>query len=267
LERPTLPKQQGLSYIDSHTHIYAKAFNEDRAEVLERAWEGGVWRLYMPNIDVASIDLMLETELRFPQCIPMMGLHPCSVEKKFESQLYIMEDWLGKRPFAAIGEIGLDLYWEKELFAQQQEAFRIQVGWAKQKGLPVVIHTREAMPQTLALLEELQDGSLRGVLHCFTGTLEEAQKALALGFHLGIGGVATFKNGGQDAVIPHMPLERLLLETDSPYLAPVPYRGKRNSPEYIPLIAKRVAELSKKNESDIAEATTAASLSLFNEHV
>lgn len=267
MERPDIQNQQGLKYIDSHAHIYAKAFNEDRAEVLERAGEKGVYRLYMPNIDVASIDEMLETELRYPQCVPMMGLHPCSVQKDFERQLYIMEDWLGKRNFAAVGEIGLDLYWDKSFIAQQKEAFRIQVKWAKEHNLPVVIHTREAMPQTLELLEELQDGTLRGVLHCFTGNLEEAQKAITLGFYLGIGGVATFKNGGLDAVLPHVPLERLLLETDSPYLAPVPHRGKRNSPEYIPLIASRVAELVNKEVAEIAEITTAASLSLFQEHV
>ncbi|EMR00906.1 TatD family hydrolase [Cesiribacter andamanensis] len=267
MERPKLPKQSALSYIDSHAHIYSKAFDEDRAQVLERAAELGVYRLYMPNIDVPSIDQMLETELRYPQCVPMMGLHPCSVQKDFERQLYTMEDWLGRRSFAAIGEIGLDLYWDKSLFEQQKEAFRIQVGWAKQKGLPVVIHTREAMPQTLELLEELQDGQLQGVLHCFTGTLEEAQKALALGFYLGIGGVATFKNGGLDAVIPHIPLQKLVLETDSPYLAPVPHRGKRNSPEYIPIVARRVAELCKTSEADIAQASTAATLSLFQAHV
>lgn len=256
-----------MNYIDSHTHIYAKAFDDDRAQVLERAGELGVYRLYMPNIDVDSIDAMLETELRYPQCIPMMGLHPCSVEKDFERQLYIMEDWLSKRSFAAVGEIGVDLYWDKTFFEQQQEAFRIQVKWAKEHQLPVVIHTREAMPQTLALLEELQDGTLQGVLHCFTGTLEEAQKAVALGFYLGIGGVATFKNGGLDAVLPHVPLNRLLLETDSPYLAPVPHRGKRNSPEYVPIVATRVAELVKKEVAEIAEITTASSLSLFEKNV
>lgn len=221
----------------------------------------------MPNVDVASIDAMLETEMRYPQCTPMMGLHPCSVAKDFERQLYTMEEWLNKRSFAAVGEIGLDLYWDKTWYEQQQEAFRIQVGWAKEKGLPVVIHTRDAMPQTLELLEKLQDGQLKGVLHCFTGTLEEAQKAVALGFYLGIGGVATFKNGGLDKVLPHIPLEKLLLETDSPYLAPVPHRGKRNSSEYIPLVAQRVAELMKTELEVVAATTTANTLTLFGAHV
>ena len=254
-------------YIDSHTHIYSDSFKEDRAEVLEKAAEGGVTKLYMPNVDVASIDAMLEAELKFKQCVAMMGLHPCSVGKDFERQLYIMEDWLNKRSFAAVGEIGLDLYWDKSWFEQQKEALRIQAGWAKEKGLPVVIHTRDAMPQTLELLEQLQDGELRGVLHCFTGTLEEAQKAIELGFYLGIGGVATFKNGGLDKVLPHISLDKLLLETDSPYLAPVPYRGKRNSPEYIPIVARRVAELMEKELEEVAAITTANTENLFNQHV
>lgn len=254
-------------YTDSHTHIYSEAFKDDRAEVIERADSLGVTRLYMPNVDVESIDAMLEAEQRYPQCIAMMGLHPCSVGKDFERQLYVMEEWLNKRPFVAIGEIGLDLYWEKSFYEQQKEALRIQAGWAKEKGLPVVIHTRDAMEQTLAQLEALQDGALTGVLHCFTGTLAEAQKAIELGFYLGIGGVATFKNGGLDKVLPHISPDRILLETDSPYLAPVPHRGKRNSPEYIPLIARRVADLMQLPIEEVAQKTTANTLSLFKTNV
>ncbi len=267
MERPKLPEQPGLTYIDSHVHIYSDSFKEDRAAVIERADELGVKKLYMPNVDVTSIDAMLEAELRYPQCTAMMGLHPCSVGKDFERQLYIMEDWLNKRPFVAVGEIGIDLYWDKTWFEQQKEALRVQAGWAKAKGLPVVIHTRDAMPQTLELLEELQDGQLQGVLHCFTGSLEEANKAIALGFYLGIGGVATFKNGGLDKVLPHITPDRLLLETDGPYLAPVPHRGKRNSPEYIPLIARRVADLMEKGVQEIAEVTTANTQKLFTPNV
>lgn len=254
-------------YTDSHTHIYSEAFKDDRAEVIERADSLGVTRLYMPNVDVESIDAMLEAEQRYPQCIAMMGLHPCSVGKDFERQLYVMEEWLNKRPFVAIGEIGLDLYWEKSFYEQQKEALRIQAGWAKEKGLPVVIHTRDAMEQTLAQLEALQDGALTGVLHCFTGTLAEAQKAIELGFYLGIGGVATFKNGGLDKVLPHISPDRILLETDSPYLAPVPHRGKRNSPEYIPLIARRVVDLMQLPIEEVAQKTTANTLSLFKTNV
>lgn len=256
-----------MIYIDSHTHIYSDSFKDDREAVIERARELGVSKLYMPNVDEASIDAMLEAEHRYPQCIPMMGLHPCSVGKDFERQLYIVEDWLNKRSFVAVGEIGIDLYWDKNWLEQQQEALRIQLRWAKQKGLPVVIHTRDAMQETLELLEQEQDGMLRGVLHCFTGNLEEANKAIALGFYLGIGGVATFKNGGLDAVLPHVTLEKLLLETDSPYLAPVPYRGKRNSPEYIPVVARRVAELMKKELYEVAAVTTANTNKLFSTNV
>ncbi len=254
-------------YIDSHTHIYSDAFKADRAEVIEKAEGLGVKRLFMPNVDASSIDAMLEAELRYPQCIAMMGLHPCSVEKDFERQLYVMETWLNKRKFVAVGEIGLDLYWDKSFYEQQTEALRIQVGWAKEKKIPVVIHTRDAMPQTLEQLEALQDDKLTGVLHCFTGTLAEAQKAIALGFYLGIGGVATFKNGGLDKVLPHISLDRILLETDSPYLAPVPHRGKRNSPEYIPLVARRVAELMQVEIEEVAQKTTANTLSLFKANV
>lgn len=267
MEKPPVSEQPGLIYLDSHTHIYSESFKEDRAAVIERASELGVAKLYMPNVDVNSIDAMLEAELRYPQCVPMMGLHPCSVEKDFERQLYVIEEWLNKKNFVAVGEIGLDLYWDKSWYEQQQEALRIQLRWAKAKGLPVVIHTRDAMPQTLELLEQEQDGQLKGVLHCFTGTLEEAQKAIALGFYLGIGGVATFKNGGLDKVLPHVPLDRLLLETDSPYLAPVPHRGKRNSPEYIPLLARRVAELINQQLPEVAAITTANTKALFDQHV
>lgn len=254
-------------YIDSHTHIYSDAFKDDRAEVIERADSLGVTRLYMPNVDVESIDAMLEAEQCYIQCVAMMGLHPCSVGKDFERQLYVMEEWLNKRFFIAVGEIGLDLYWEKSFYEQQKEALRIQAGWAKEKGLPVVIHTREAMEQTLEQLEALQDGKLSGVLHCFTGTLAEAQKAIELGFYLGIGGVATFKNGGLDKVLPHISPDRILLETDSPYLAPVPHRGKRNAPEYIPLIARRVADLMQLPIEEVAEKTTANTHRLFQTNV
>lgn len=254
-------------YIDSHTHIYSDSFKDDRPDVIERADSLGVKRLYMPNVDVESIDAMLEAEQRYTQCVAMMGLHPCSVGKDFERQLYIMEEWLNRRSFVAVGEIGLDLYWDKSFYEQQKEALYIQASWAKEKGLPVVIHTRDAMEQTLVQLEALQDGKLTGVLHCFTGTLAEAQKAIELGFYLGIGGVATFKNGGLDKVLPHISPDRILLETDSPYLAPVPHRGKRNSPEYIPLIARRVADLMQLPLEEVAEKATANTISLFKTYV
>jgi TatD DNase family protein len=250
--------------VDSHAHIYAEQFKEDRDAALDRAFAAGVRTIVMPNIDHTSIDVMLETEARHPQqCHAMMGLHPCSVGKHFERELYQVEEWLGKRPFAAVGECGIDLYWDKSFLAQQQEALRIQLDLAKKHQLPIVLHTRDAFAETAALVEAAQDGSLRGVFHCFSGTREEAERAIKVGFKLGIGGVATFKNGGLDQVLPHIGLEHLLLETDCPYLAPVPHRGKRNEPSYLPLVARRVAELMKKDVEEVAEATTRAAQELF----
>ena len=178
-------------------------------------------------------------------CFPMMGLHPCSVKKDFERELYIVEDWLSKRRFSAVGEIGTDLYWDKTFFEQQKEAFMIQVSWAKKYGLPIVIHCRESIDETIELVEQMQDGNLRGIFHCFSGTAEQAKRITKLGFYLGIGGVVTFKNGGLDKVIPEIDLEHMVLETDSPYLAPVPHRGKRNEPCYIPLVAKQNCRIKK----------------------
>lgn len=251
-------------FVDTHAHIYAEEFNKDRTDMLARASAAGVQKIYMPNIDHTSIDAMLELESRSQgQCIAMMGLHPCYVKKGFERELYEVEAWLGRRKFAAIGEIGTDLYWDKTLWDEQQEAFIIQVNWAKQHDLPVVIHCRESIDQTIALVEQLQDGRLTGIFHCFGGTVEQAQKIIKLGFLLGIGGVATFKKAGLDTVLPALSLEHLVLETDSPYLAPVPHRGKRNEPSYIPLVANRIAEIKQCPVEDVRAATTRNALSLF----
>jgi len=254
-----------LIFIDSHAHIYADTFAPDRNETIRKATEAGVEQILMPNIDHTSIDIMLRTESDHPTtCLAMMGLHPCSVQKNFESELYEVENWLSKRKFLAIGESGIDLYWDKTLLAQQQEALRIQVRWAKQYQIPIVLHTREAFAEVFEIIEQEQDGSLTGVFHCFSGSLEEAEKVRKLGFYLGLGGVVSFKNGGLDKIIPDIDLDRVLLETDCPYLAPVPYRGKRNEPAYLPLIAQRIAELKKINLSEVAQITTANTQKLFN---
>ena len=254
-----------MEYIDSHAHIYLSKFDSDRDEIISACSENGITKIYMPNIDVESIDRMLEAEHRYPEvCIPMMGLHPCDVDREFEKQLYIMEEWLNNRPFSAIGETGLDLYWDKSFFDHQKEALRIQINWAKEKGMPIVLHCRESIEETINIVEELNDDNLTGIFHCFTGSLEQAQKIIQMGFLLGIGGVATFKNGGLDKVLPSIGLDSLVLETDSPYLAPVPYRGKRNSPEYIPLIARRVAVLTESSEGKTAGITTANARKLFS---
>jgi len=254
-----------FTYIDSHAHIYAEAFAADRNDAVRKAMDAGVKQILMPNIDHTSIEVMLQTESDHPEiCLAMMGLHPCSVQKNFEQELYALENWLGKRKFIAIGEAGIDLYWDKTFLAQQQEALRIQVQWAKQYQVPIVLHTREAFSEVYDIIEQEQDGSLTGVFHCFSGTPAEAEKVIKLGFYLGIGGVVTFKNGGLDKVIPDIPLDNILLETDCPYLAPVPYRGKRNEPAYIPLIAQRLAELKNEKLTLVAQKTTANTQKLFN---
>jgi TatD DNase family protein len=254
--------------IDTHAHIYSDKFAGDRDAMLERAFEQGLSRIYMPNIDHTSIDGMLELEEQYPgKCFAMMGLHPCSVDAKFEKELYIVEEWLGKRDFVGVGEMGIDLYWDKTYLEQQREAFRIQAGWAKQYKRPLIIHTRESMGETIALLEELADESLFGIVHCFTGNLDEAKQIIELGFHLGIGGVATFKKGGLDKVIPHIDLKHLVLETDSPYLAPTPHRGKRNEPAYVNLVAQKVAGYKALTVEEVETQTDQNALALFGELV
>jgi len=253
-------------WIDTHAHIYSPEFDLDREDVLSHCTDIGIKKIYMPNVDHTSVDAMLELEHKRPaQCIAMMGLHPCSVKKDFEKELYRVEGWLSKRKFAAVGEMGTDLYWDKTFWEQQKEAFRIQVAWAKRYELPIVIHCRESVDETIELLAPLLDGKLKGVFHCFSGTFDQAKKISSMGFYLGLGGVSTFKNGGMDKVIPDLELENIVLETDSPYLAPVPHRGKRNTPEYIPLIATKVSDLKKITVEELMRITTANALRLFNQ--
>ena len=255
-----------MNLIDTHAHIYSTKFDADRDQVIQEIRAAGVERIYMPNVDVETIDRMLECESRYGDlCIPMMGLHPCDVKADYQQQLYVMEDWLSKRSFAAIGEIGTDLYWDKTTFEIQKEALNIQIAWAKIHALPIVLHCRESIDETIEIIEKAQDGTLTGIFHCFTGTLAQAQKIIQLGFLLGIGGVSTYKNGGMDLVLPFLSLENLVLETDAPYLAPVPKRGKRNTPAYLPVIAQRVGDLLQTSAQEVALATKANALNLFKE--
>jgi TatD DNase family protein len=255
-----------MNLIDTHAHIYSSKFDSDRDEIIEEIRQTGIERIYMPNVDVETIESMLECESKYGGlCIPMMGLHPCDVKEDFEQQLYIMEDWLNKRSFAAVGEIGTDLYWDKSAFERQKEALKIQIAWAKDRNLPVVLHCRESIDETIEIIEKAQDGTLKGIFHCFTGNLEQAKKIIKLGFLLGIGGVATYKNGGLDQVIPFIGMENLVLETDAPYLAPVPYRGRRNTPAYLPAIAQRVGDLLMVSSDEVAKVTKSNALKLFKE--
>jgi TatD DNase family protein len=251
-------------YIDTHAHLYSDEFKADRDDMIRMAQDAQVQKFVLPNVDHSSIDGMMELEMKYSQiCYATMGLHPCSVKKDFQKELYIVEDWLSKRRFTAIGEMGTDMYWDKTLWNEQVEAFKIQVGWAKKYQLPIIIHCRETLDETIKLVEDLQDGKLTGVFHCFGGTLVQAEKISKLNFHIGIGGVATFKKSGLDQTLPDVPADRIVLETDSPYLAPTPHRGKRNEPSYIPLIAQKIAELKKMSASDIQDQTTKNAFNLF----
>ena len=253
-----------MPLIDTHAHIYTEEFDLDRDDMLRRCEDEGIDKIFMPNVDHASIDRMMEVELKHPnRCVSMMGLHPCSVKKEFEKELYLVEQWLHKRKFAAIGEMGTDLHWDKTFWGQQQEAFNIQVNWAKQFNLPIVIHSRESIDETIQLLEPHLNGKLTGIFHCFSGNLEQAKKIIAMGFYLGIGGVVTFKNGGLDKVLPEVDIKHLVLETDSPYLAPVPHRGKRNEPAYLSLIVQKIAELKKIETQEVQDSTTDNTFKIF----
>lgn len=250
--------------IDTHAHIYAEQFNEDIEHVLERAHEHGIEKIVMPNIDHASIEGMMELEEKHSGfCYSTMGLHPCSVNKDFEKELYLVEEWLNKRSFVAIGEMGTDLYWDKTYVDQQVEAFKIQCEWAKQFELPIIIHCRESLDMTINLVEELKSDKLSGVFHCFNGSVEQAKRIKELGFHIGLGGVSTFKNAGMDKVIPDLDLGHVVLETDAPYLAPVPYRGKRNEPAYVKEIGQKVADYREMSLDQLDEVTTNNALKLF----
>ena len=253
-----------MMFIDTHAHIFASEFEPDRAEMLSRARAAGVSQIFMPNIDLTSVEAMLALEELNPWCHSLMGLHPCSVKADYMQELEQMEVWLQKRPFKGIGEAGLDLYWDKTFFKEQQAALRVQCGWAKKYQIPLVLHTRDAFRETLEIVQEEQDGTLKGIFHCFSGTVAEAREVLDQNFLLGIGGVSTFKNGGLEPVLQQIGIEHLVLETDSPYLAPVPKRGKRNESAYLPLVAQRIAEIKSLTLEEVAAATTANALRLFS---
>lgn len=252
-----------MQLTDTHTHIY---YHEGEAlkQQVQRCFDNDIDRLFLPNVDVKSIDKVMKTVLSYPNnCFPMLGLHPCSVKEDFKESLSLIEEELSKTKVVAIGEIGLDLYWDKTSLEIQKEAFRIQVAWAKKLNLPIVIHCREAFDELFQLLEELKSDSLFGIFHCFTGTVEQAERAIALGFYLGIGGVVTFKNSGLDKIVEQIELKHIVLETDAPYLAPVPFRGKENESSYLVYIAQKIADLHKMPIEEVARITTENSKLIF----
>lgn len=254
-----------MTFIDTHAHIFAPEFVPDLPQMLVRAQDAGVKQLYMPNLDQHSLEAMFLLEKENPWCHALLGLHPSYVKDDFKEVLAQLEEWLEKRSFKGIGEAGIDLYWDKTFLSQQQEALKVQCGWAKNAQIPIVLHTREAFQETLAIVQEQQDGRLRGIFHCFSGSVAEAQQAIDQNFLLGIGGVSTFKNGGLEPILKAIDLQHLVLETDSPYLAPVPYRGKRNEPAYLPLVAQRIAEIKEITLEEVANVTTTNALQLFSQ--
>ena len=256
----------GMQLIDSHTHIYLHQFDADRKAMLERARNIGVTKFFLPAIDSESTQAMLKLEETYPgECFAMMGLHPCSVNEGYKNELELVEQWLGKRSFSAIGEIGLDFYWDKTFTDQQYEAFRIQVEWALQYDLPINIHTRNAMQETINVVKEFKGRGLKGIIHCFTGSYESAKQIINTGFLLGIGGVVTYKNAGLAETLSRIPLEHLVLETDAPYLTPVPFRGKRNESSYLQYVVSQLSEIYKTTPEDVGEITSMNCLKLYNQ--
>jgi TatD DNase family protein len=253
-----------MQLIDTHTHLYLPEFDIDRADMLSRAKTCGVDRFYLPNIDRESVEPMLEMEKDFAgSCFAMMGLHPCSVGEGWKNELKWMEQLLGEKQYAGIGEVGLDYYWDKTHIEAQKEAFAQQIEWAKELKLPVIIHSRESLEDCIKLVGERQDGKLKGVFHCFGGSADDTKRIGDLGFFVGIGGVLTYKKSGLSETMRSVDKQMVVLETDAPYLSPVPYRGKRNEPAYLKEIAEHLAGCWETSIEDVGEITSANALKLF----
>jgi len=250
---------------DTHTHLYSSQFDEDRSEMMQRALDAGVSRFFIPAIDSSYTESMLDLEKNYPKNVfIMMGLHPTSVKENYKEELDLVKQWLGQRKFYAVGEIGIDLYWDKTFLQQQQDAFKTQIEWAKENNLPIVIHCRDAFDEVFEVLEDVNDDKLHGIFHCFTGDLNQAKKAISYKMKLGIGGVLTFKNGKIDQFLNEIPLEQIVLETDAPYLAPTPYRGKRNESSYIVNVLDKLVTIYNLTPEEIAKITTQNSKDVFS---
>ena len=253
-----------MNLIDTHCHLYDEQLIADIDAVMERAVAAGVQKFYLPAIDSTTTIAMLSLEEKFPgKCIAMMGLHPCHVKDNFKTELEMVADWLTKRNFAAIGEIGLDFYWDTSFVKEQQEAFRTQIEWSIQYNLPIVIHTRNSMQETINIVKEYSAKGVRGIFHCFGGSYETANEIIKAGFYLGIGGVLTYKKAGLADVLQQIDLAHLVLETDSPYLTPVPFRGKRNESSYLSYITAKLAEVKNISQEEVAAITTANAQKIF----
>jgi TatD DNase family protein len=250
--------------IDTHAHLYLADFDQDRPAMLEAARLAGVGQILLPAIDSETHTALVNMEEQFSQCRAMMGVHPCSIKADYKKELSIARDWWSDRDFVAVGEIGLDFYWDKTYVEQQYDAFRQQIEWALDKKVPIVIHSRNACLECVQVIKEFKGQGLCGVFHCFSGSLEEAREIIKLGFYLGIGGVLTYKNAGLGAVLDNVPLEHIMLETDAPYLTPVPYRGKRNESSYLTLVAAKLAAVKAVSVEQVAQVTTQNARTLFN---
>ncbi|MBN2772726.1 MAG: TatD family hydrolase [Prolixibacteraceae bacterium] len=250
--------------IDSHSHIYSEDFNDDRDEAIKRALKAGVKKIILPNIDSSSVLSMLDLADKYPEiCFPLMGLHPTSVKEDYKKELEEVDIWFEKRKFYGVGEIGIDLYWDKTFLKQQEDAFLIQVRLAKRLKLPIVIHVRNSFSEVYNIIEKEACSDLNGIFHCFTGSNEEAQKILNVGFKIGIGGVVTFKNSNLDVVLKNIGLEHIVLETDSPYLTPIPFRGKRNESSYLIYVAQKIAEIYSLPIEKVGQITSENVINLF----
>lgn len=251
--------------IDTHVHLYDEKFDDERDIMIQRAIDAGVNLMYMPNCDSSTIEPMLNIESKYPEnCIAMMGIHPCYIKENYKDELTIIEKKLNSRSFAAIGEIGLDYYWDKSFVNQQKEAFRTQIEWSIQYNRPIVIHTREATQDTIEIVKEYTSKGVRGVFHCFSGSLETAKLITKLGFFLGIGGVVTYPKAGLQEVIAEVDMKHLVLETDAPYLTPVPHRGKRNESSYLQFIANKIASVKNLDVEEVVAISTENARILFS---
>jgi len=254
-----------MQLIDTHSHIFLPEFDSDRDQVILNAKENGVERILLPNVDSSTSQDLLNLASEYPDyCLPMIGLHPTSVNENYQKELELVEKLLQENSFYAIGEIGMDLYWDKTFQKEQEEVFRYQINLAKKYGLPIVIHARESFNEIFQIMHEVIDDDLKGVFHAFTGTDKQADQILEWGFKMGIGGIATFKNSGLDKVVHNIDINHIVLETDSPYLAPVPKRGKRNESAYLYYIAQKIAEIKNITIEEVAAITTKNAKQLFN---
>ena len=250
--------------IDTHCHLYLDEFKPDIKEVINRAEAEGVEKFYLPAIDSTEIDNMLLLEKNFPaKCMAMMGLHPCSVKENYKEELFIVKEWLNKRKFAAVGEIGLDFFWDTTFTEQQYEAFRMQIEWSLQYNLPIVIHTRNAMQETIDVVKEFAAKGAKGIFHCFSGSYQNAREIIDAGFYLGIGGVLTYKKSDLAEVLNKIDLKYIVLETDAPYLTPVPFRGKRNESSYLKYVVEKLAEIKNVPVEEVAAITTSNAEKIF----